>query len=112
MGSFLYYGCVIESTLLVVLHDIATHQTSSTQHIQSEYKHLLDYATKYPNGKLWYTASDMILHVDSDAAYLVQDCACSCKCKTLCHVVASAAEAETGGLFHNAQNILHVCFLY
>ena len=78
----------------------------------------------------------MILHVDSDAAYLVQDGARSriaghyilsfrpppaphilkkspnapilIECKTLRHVVASAAEAETGGLFHNAQTIIHL----
>lgn len=28
------------------------------------------------------------------------------ECKTLRHVVASSAEAETGALFHNAQNII------
>ena len=78
----------------------------------------------------------MILHVDSDAVYLVHDGARSriaghyilssypppapqiprkapnasilIECKTLRNVVASAAEAETGGLFHNAQTILHI----
>ena len=78
----------------------------------------------------------MILHVDLDAAYLVQDSARSCiaghyilsshpppapqisikqpnapillECKTLHNVVASAAEEETGALFHNAHNIMHI----
>ena len=75
----------------------------------------------------------MILHIDSDAAYLVMPTAKSriagyyylsskptstsspplngailIECKTLKHVVASAAEAETGGLFHNAQTGLIV----
>ena len=69
----------------------------------------------------------MILHIDSDAAYLVKPKAHSrvagffyldnikprhlarlngailIECKTLRHVVASAAEAETGGIFHNTQ---------
>ena len=69
----------------------------------------------------------MILHVDSDAAYLVLPRVRSrlaghfflsaspsiirvvppngpilTECKTICHVVSSAAEAETAGLFHNA----------
>ena len=69
----------------------------------------------------------MTLHIDSDAAYLVLPSAKSriagyfylsnhpkfhiptklnapviVECKTLRHVVASAAEAETGGVFHNA----------
>ena len=33
---------------------------------------LLDYVTIYPNPKIRFYARDMILHVDSDAAYLVQ----------------------------------------
>ena len=68
----------------------------------------------------------MILNIDSDAAYLVKPQARSCiagyfqlnsskqsnpyingailiERKTLRHVVASSAEAETAGLFHNAQ---------
>ena len=30
------------------------------------------------------------------------------ECKTLKHVVASAAEAETAGLFHNCQTAVHI----
>ena len=67
----------------------------------------------------------MKLHIDSDAAYLVAPKARSrvagyfqltdhpptklhngailVECKTLRHVVSSSAEAETGGIFHNAQ---------
>ena len=99
----------------------------------------MDYAATYPNAKLRYFASDMILHVDSDAAYLVQPGARSriagyyilnnypppapiiprrapnapilIECKTLRNVVASAAEAETGGLFHNGQITIHICRL-
>ena len=81
----------------------------------------------------------MVLHVDSDAAYLVLPEAKSriaghfyisghpnnlapnqaptpnapilTECRTLRHVVASAAEVETGGLFHNACmsiTVLHI----
>ena len=70
----------------------------------------------------------MILYIDSNAAYLVLPHAqsrmaghfflgpdpskspattsngpISTKCKTICHVASSAAEAETAALFHNAQ---------
>jgi len=77
----------------------------------------------------------MILHVDTDAAYLVLHKARSriagyyylaqyptadaipkptlngaihVECKTLKHVVASAAEVETGGLSHNGKIILKI----
>ena len=136
VGAFLYFARAIDSTLLVALNDIAAHQARPTQFILSKCKQLLDYAATFPNVTLRFHASDMILHVDSDAAYLVQDGARSriaghyilssrpppapqiplkrpnapilVECKTLRNVVASAAEAETGGLFHNAQNIMHI----
>ena len=97
---------------------------------------LLDYAATYPNAKIRYHASDMVLHADSDAAYLVLPNAKSriaghfylssnppkspappkpapngpilTECKTIRHVVASAAEAETGGLFYNGQTIIPI----
>ena len=120
----------------MALNDISAHQATPTKFIESKCHRLLDYLPTYPDVKLRYTASDMILHVDFDAAYLVQDGARSriaghyilsshpppallvpvkapnapilVECKTLRPVVASAAEAETGGLFHNAQTILHI----
>lgn len=87
----------------------------------------MDYLHTYPDAYLRYYASDMILHVNSDAAYLVVPKARSrvagyfylsdhpnitkhpkvngailVECKTLRHVVSSAAEAEVAGVFHNA----------
>ena len=91
----------------------------------------MDYAATYPNTFVRYKASDMVLNVDSDAAYLVAPKARSriagyfflsseptttqpaqlngailVECKTLRHVVASAAEAETAGVFHNAHTAI------
>ena len=89
---------------------------------------LMDYVATYPNTYIRDYASDMILNIGSDAAYLVAPKARSrvtgyyhlssipyatrhprvdgtifLECKTLRHVVSSAAEAETSGIFHNAQ---------
>ena len=64
----------------------------------------------------------MQLIYDSDAAYLVLNVPGIChdaqrrtpntpiliECKTLRHVVTSAAEAEVGGMYHNARNILPI----
>ena len=96
---------------------------------------LLDYLSTYPNTKIRYTKSDIILHLDSDAANLVAPKARSrvagyfycgrkynknippstnlnspihIECKTLKHVVALAAEAETAGLFHNCQTTVYI----
>ena len=89
-------------------------------------KRLLDYVATFSQVFLRYNASNMILNIDSDAAYLVAPEAKSriagyfhlnnsttkepvhtgallVECKTLRHVIASSAEAETAGIFHNAQ---------
>ena len=91
----------------------------------------MDYMATHPSSVIRYHASSMVLHVDSDAAYLVVPNAKSrvagyyylsdvpsttqlprpappvhVVCKFLKHVVALAAEAETAGLFHNGQEIV------
>ena len=91
----------------------------------------MDYLSTYPDAFICYHASQMILRVDSDAAYLVLPKAKSriagfyhltnnaptpaqatrnapllVECKTIKHVVTSAAEAETSALFHNAKTII------
>ena len=113
------------------LNEIATTQAQPTEHTKKQVKMLLDYAACRKDGKVRFHASDMILHVETDAAYLVLPNAKSriagyfylstqplppparpnpkpngpilIECKTLRHVVASAAEAECGGIFHNGQ---------
>ena len=126
-GSFLYYGRAIDYTILPALNEIASAQAQPTKRMQEKTQQLMDYLYTYPNAFIRYYASDMILHVDSDAAYLVAPKARSriagyyhlsghpnitkhpkrngailVECKTLRHVVSSSAEAEVAGIFHNA----------
>jgi len=117
--------------MLVALNTIAASQAIATSVVLAKCRRLLDYATTYQNAILRYHASDMVLHIDSDAAYLVMpgtksriaghfflsnrppmalskvtplpNGAILTKYRTLRHVVASAAEAETSGIFLNAQ---------
>jgi hypothetical protein len=128
VGTFLYYARAIDSTYLTALNEIASQQSKPTQQTLMKCHRLLDYAATYPDAYVRFYASDMILQIETDAAYLVMPKARSriaghfsmgnhlhtkphpklngavlIECKTLKHVVASAAEAEIGGIFHNAQ---------
>jgi hypothetical protein len=88
---------------------------------------LMDYLHTYPNAVIRYHASDMILKITSDAAYLVQPKARSraaihfhlgwlnsdrvngdvdVLCQTIKSVVSSAAEAKTGGIYIGGK---HAC---
>eukprot|EP00957_Ditylum_brightwellii_P066803 5069381-Ditylum_brightwellii.AAC.1 len=93
----------------------------------------MDYLATYPNALLRFFTGNMQLHVDCNAAYLVVNgaesriaCYFYCEfnlhalnynktlhnapilieCRTLKHVVCSAAEAECSALFHNSQTAM------
>ena len=134
VGSLLYYSRAVDPTILPALNSIASSQSKPTQLTKSDVSMLLDYCATYPNATIRYYASDMVLHVDSDAAYLVLPNARSryaghfylsnhppalpqkpnpkpngpilTECKTIRNIVASAAETETAGVFGNAQQAI------
>ena len=135
-GTFQYYGQAIDSTLLVALNEIGTNQAAPTATTRAKVDWLFDYALTHPSATIKYHASDMILHVESDAAYLVLpkarsryagffhlaehppeppaipkptiNGAINVECKTIRNVVGSAAEAETGGVYFNAQRAIPI----
>lgn len=120
--------------MLAALNDVGTSQAKPTEYAKDQCQQLMDYAATYPNTVVRYYASGMIIFVDSDAAYLVLPNAKSriagchylsslppkpgqsptlntltlATCKTLRHVVSSAAESETAGVFTNAQIALPI----
>ena len=47
-------------------------QSKPTQATKNKVHHRLDYLSTHPTFVVTYKASDMILHVDSDASYLVE----------------------------------------
>jgi hypothetical protein len=125
--SVLYYARAVDLTVLMPLNNIATEQTKATEKMQAATNQLLDYLATHSDATIKYHASDMILHIHSDASYLsvsnarsrlgglfflgnkspeqdtlngsILDIASVIK-----NVVASAAESEVGACFHNAQS--------
>jgi hypothetical protein len=132
IGVFLYYARAVDNTMLPALGTIAQSQATPTRHTMNAIIQLLNYAAANPNAILRYVASDMILHVESDASYLSEskarsryagyhylsakpsatpdkdpippfNAAVHVPCQILREIVSSAAEAELAGLFHNAK---------
>ena len=137
-GLLLYYARAVDYTMLTALQEIASEQAKPTEDTLKKCKRLLDYAATYPNAILRFHASDMILHTDTDAAYLVLPRARSryagfyylsdkmsdyatgtpmpngailVECRSLRNVVSSAAEAECGGTFENAQHAIPIAHI-
>ena len=133
LGSLLYYARAIEHTMLPALNELSTEQASPTNKTLKKLEHLVEYVVTHPDATIRYRASNMVMNVDSDAAYLVLPKAKSriagycyfseangtkynapflLLCKTLKHVVTSTAEAETGGLFSQCTgNNVHQTYL-
>ena len=132
IGVFLYYARAIDSTMLVALGSLAAQQTTATQQTMSLLHHFMDYAFSNPLATIRYHASDMILHIHSDASYLSESHARSraggifflsskpapnmtpdphkplngaihITSTIMRNVLASAAEAEVAACFINAQ---------
>ena len=71
-GTFQYYTKSIYPTMIVAVNELSSQQSAPMQETVKKFNMLMDYAHTYPNAKIRYHASDMCLHIDSDAAYPVQ----------------------------------------
>jgi hypothetical protein len=69
-GSVLYYAIAVDPTVLMPLNDIATEQAKATDKTQVATNQMLDNLATHPDATIRYNASDMILHIHSDASYL------------------------------------------
>jgi hypothetical protein len=67
-GSVLYYSRAVDPTVLMALNDISTEQTAATEKTKTAAGQLLDYLGTHPDAKIRFQASDMILHIHSDAS--------------------------------------------
>jgi hypothetical protein len=126
-GSVLYYARAVDPTVLMPLNAIATEKTKATEKTQAATNQMLDYLATHPDATIRYHASDMVLHIHSDASYLLVSNARSrlgglfllgnksTEQETLNgsilnvaavikNMVASVAESEVGACFHNAQS--------
>lgn len=133
LGTLLYYGRAVDPTILVTISHLSTQQAKPTINTMTAVNQLLDYCSTHPNAVSRFHASDMVLHVESDASYLSEAKAKSryagyhylsvdphgtnvmypplnapvlVSANIIKETVASAAEAELAALFHNGQDAL------
>jgi Reverse transcriptase (RNA-dependent DNA polymerase) len=70
LGTLLYHARAVDSTMLTAIGTLASQQANGTQATMRALTHLLNYCATNPEATVQFTASDMILHVESDASYL------------------------------------------
>jgi hypothetical protein len=123
-GKFLYTSRAIDNTMQHALNELCIAATKGTQETQEALEYFLNYCATHPEAEIIYRASEMILTIDSDAAYQVApksrsrasgyhylgnldgklfNGAVFILAKIIKSVMQSAAEAECGGLYMNAK---------
>jgi hypothetical protein len=126
-GTLQYYARDVDPTLIMPINVFASEQPNATEVTADKVIKLLNYCNTHPETKIRYHASDMILHIHTDASYLSENEAKSragvffymgnttknvnkltngailIVRKVLKHVMSSAAESEIGAVFINAK---------
>jgi hypothetical protein len=126
-GTLLYYARAVDPTLIMPINVLASEQSKATAVTADKVIKLFNYCNTHPETKIRYHASDMILHIHSDASYLSEkeakiraggffymgsstntdikltNGAILINSKVLKHVMSSAAEAEIGAVLINAK---------
>jgi hypothetical protein len=122
VGTLLYYARTVDPSILTVVHALGSVQSKPTINDLRKMERLLQYVSSHQNHGVRFHASTMQLQIQSDASYLSRPKARSvlggfhylgtteiingpffCSSKKISCVVSSAAEAELGAAFQNAQ---------
>jgi hypothetical protein len=72
-GTLLYYARAVDPTLIMPINVLASEQSNATEVTADKVIKLLNYWNTHPETKILYHASDMILHIHSDASYLSEN---------------------------------------
>ena len=70
LGTLLFYARAVDSTMLPAIGTLASQQAHGTKATLQALAQLLNYCATHPDAMVRFIASDMALHVASDASYL------------------------------------------
>jgi hypothetical protein len=73
VGSFLYYACTVDTTILMALSAITSQQATPTEKTRNRINKFLDYMATHPDAKIRRQASDMVLVALIDIKKVVLD---------------------------------------
>jgi hypothetical protein len=69
LGTFLFYARAVDSAMLVVIGTLATQQSKGTRATMIALTQLLNHAATHPDASVLHVASNMCLHVSSNASH-------------------------------------------
>jgi hypothetical protein len=72
LGTLLYWARAVNPKIIPVISALASEQATATETTVEKLTQLLNYCATNPNATIQYAASDMVLHIHSDASYLLE----------------------------------------
>jgi hypothetical protein len=132
LGTLLYWARVVNNSIIQAISSLASEQVKATEVTTNKLTQLLNFCATHPDATSQYTASDMVLHIHSDASYLLEPNARSrlggyfflsskqnsskhiqngpilAICTVYKNVLSSVMEAEVAGTFVNAKEGVNV----
>jgi hypothetical protein len=72
-GTLLHYDRAVDPTLIMPINVLASEQSKASEVTADKVIKFLNYCNTHPETKIRYHASDMILHIHSDASYLSEN---------------------------------------
>jgi hypothetical protein len=78
--SILYYAWVVDKMATMALGMIASEQTKETEKTMEKAYHVLNYLATYPDTKVGFQASNMVMNIHFDTLYLTEPNAHSRAC--------------------------------
>jgi hypothetical protein len=132
LRTLLYWARSVNPTIIPTISALALEQAEATETMIEKLTQLLNYCAMNPNATFQYVVSDMVLHIHSDASYLLEPNTrsrigrhfflCSAMIRTdhihigpiltistvYKNVMSSVIEAEVAGTFVNAKEGVNV----
>jgi hypothetical protein len=106
IGVSLYYAVVVDSTMLVALGTLAAAQIHATINTTKCTNQFLYYAPTHPDASPCHVHGEMILHVHSDAAYLLESEARSRAGEVL--IFSDPPKKSPGPISHVTHKAVHI----
>jgi hypothetical protein len=107
LGTLIYWEISFNPTNIPAISALASEQATATETTVKKLTQLVNYCATNPNATIQYAASDMVLHIHSDASYLSEPKA---QIRIGVHLFLSSATNSTNHI-HNGP-ILTISTLY
>jgi hypothetical protein len=72
LGTLLYWARAVNYTIILAIRTLVTEQAKATEATIDKLTQLLNYCATHPDATVQYVENNVVLHIHSDASYLLE----------------------------------------